>query len=109
MEANTNYYLVETKAPDGYAILTDPVQFTIEKDETSGAYKIVVDENSAGVAKTSDDDLLTLIVTNTPGTVLPSTGSIGTTPFATIGGPLFAVCAVGLGFGLRRRRGKEAK
>lgn len=109
LEANTNYYLVETKAPDGYTILTDPVQFTIEKDETSGAYKIVVDENSAGVAKTSDDDSLTLVVTNTPGHELPSTGSIGTTPFATIGGPLFAVCAVGLGFGLRRRRGKEAK
>ena len=92
------YYLEETKAPDGYQLPTSDVTFTVKNGE--------VESTSLGTGSYTDT---TITVTNSTGTVLPSTGSIGTTPFATIGGPLFAVCAVGLGFGLRRRRGKEAK
>lgn len=92
------YYLEETKAPDGYQLPTSDVTFTVKNGE--------VESTSLGTGSYTDT---TITFTNSTGTVLPSTGSIGTTPFATIGGPLFAVCAVGLGFGLRRRRGKEAK
>lgn len=91
------YTLIEKKAPDGYQLPTKNVTFTV----TAG----VIESVSDGITFTET----TITVPNSTGTVLPSTGSIGTTPFATIGGPLFAVCAVGLGFGLRRRRGKEAK
>lgn len=93
------YTLIESKAPDGYQPLANSITITV-KDGAATA---------SGTSTTWDRDTNTLSVTNNPGHELPSTGSIGTTPFATIGGPLFAVCAVGLGFGLRRRRGKEAK
>lgn len=91
------YTLIEKKAPDGYQLPTENVTFTVSE----GA----IQSNSEG----DSSEGTTITITNSTGVELPATGSIGTTPFATIGGPLFAVCAVGLGFGLRRRRGKEAK
>ena len=91
------YTLIEKKAPDGYRLPTKNVTFTVSE----GA----IQSDSEG----DSSEGTTITITNSTGVELPATGSIGTTPFATIGGPLFAVCAVGLGFGLRRRRGKEAK
>lgn len=95
------YYLKETKAPDGYNQLSDSITITISEGK-------ITSTSASNITEITGDGK-TLTVKNSPGHELPSTGSIGTTPFATIGGPLFAVCAVGLGFGLRRRRGKEAK
>ena len=102
------YYLLETEAPDGYQLLSEAIKFTITQDGSTNTLRVDSDLNGDGAA-TVVENILTLKIANQPGHELPSTGSIGTTPFATIGGPLFAVCAVGLGFGLRRRRGKEAK
>ena len=73
--ANGTYYLVETKAPDGYNKLEEP-------------YKVVVTGGNAEV-----DLSVTAKVENQAGTLLPSTGGMGTTIFYVLG----AVLVVGAG------------
>lgn len=94
--ANGTYTLTETKAPDGYQMLTSSVQITVE----AGVARI---EPTANVA--IEGNVIT--VTNTTGTELPETGGRGTN-FLTIGGLLMMAAAAG-GYVLRRRRGKEAR
>lgn len=77
--AEGTYYLHEIKAPDGYNQLDSYVTIVISKDG------IMQD----GVAV----DDLTVNVINETGTVLPSTGGMGTTLFYILGG-LMAVSAL---------------
>lgn len=86
------YYLYETKAPAHYNRLTDPVKVKISADySVDGAnvekVTISVDDVSAGSG-------MTVLVKNNAGTVLPSTGGIGTTIFYLIGGGLMVAAAV---------------
>lgn len=79
--ADGTYYLVETKAPAGYNQLDKPVKVEVH-----------VGENNAPV--TSDTQLtVTAKVENQAGTLLPSTGGMGTTIFYVLG----AVLVVGAG------------
>lgn len=94
------YYLVETKAPEGYSTC-NPIQVKIEAthaEDNDGAtasavIKINGNKNQTGVT-----------VENVKQSILPSTGGIGTTIFYVIGGILM----VGAGVILvsRRRRSK---
>ena len=69
--ADGTYYLVETKAPAGYNQLDQP-------------YTVKVNEKNTPV--TNENDLtVTATVTNKTGTVLPSTGGMGTTVFYVLG------------------------
>ena len=54
------------------------------------------------------EDIVLKNFTGAPGYVLPETGGPGTT-ILTIGGLLLMAGAVGGGYGLRRRRGKEGR
>ena len=76
LDAGT-YYLEETKAPDGYNKLTDPVIVTITED--------------GKVNETADG---TVYVSNNAGATLPSTGGMGTTLFYVIGGGLMVAAVV---------------
>ena len=58
LKGTTTYYLEETKAPDGYNILTERQAIEVTSDNTAEAN-----------------------VVNKKGGLLPSTGSIGTTMF----------------------------
>ena len=73
---NGDYYLVETKAPDGYNQLTEPHKVTVAGSST-------------------DTTKLTAIakVANSTGAELPSTGGVGTTIFYVLG----TVLVVGAG------------
>ncbi len=77
------YYLEETKAPAGYNLLKDPVTVIIN-DEGK------VNPNNEGIGLTQN----TVEVENKSGSVLPSTGGMGTTLFYVIGGILVVGAAI---------------
>ena len=81
--ANGTYYLVETKAPAGYNQLKDPVTVPVKGSDTD-TIKLTV----------------TATVENQAGTLLPSTGGMGTTIFYVLG----AVLVVGAGVLLVTRK-----
>ncbi len=91
------YFLIETKAPDGYNLLTDPIVFTVEDD---GTIKIIVDSKSA----TMDEGGTVMTVINEAGYELPSTGGSGTLPFRALGAFLSGSALWLLFLTLRRRR-----
>ena len=74
---NGTYSLIETKAPDGYNLLTSPVTVTVNGNDTSVGSLTVTEK-----------------VANSTGNTLPSTGGIGTTIFYVVGGLLVVGAAV---------------
>lgn len=83
------YYLVETKAPDGYEILESPVRITLTQNT------VVVERNNALIEGTSENsDVPTLTVKNKPGYRLPETGGTGTLYYSSGGILLMAVSLV---------------
>ena len=101
------YRLTETKAPDGYVIMTKYVYFTIAQDRTVK----LTDEAGTGDNDNEKasitgpvDGVYTITVENTPGKELPKTGGTGTAPY-TLGGIFLVVAAAFVYvFGLKRRQ-----
>lgn len=87
----TVYYLYETKAPAGYNRLTAAVRF-----EITATYSDAGDNCTSVTAAVNNDvqSSVSVNVRNNKGSILPSTGGIGTTLFYVIGGGLMAVAAV---------------
>lgn len=87
------YILEETKAPDGYNKLEKTI-------------KIIVTKNGEAKKITKDGDVVEQIdVKNNSGTILPSTGGMGTTLIYLIGGAL----VLGSGFVLANKKRAKAK
>lgn len=80
------YTITETKAPEGYNILTETLDVTITWDRETAdfTYEGAVDNN--GVAR--------ITIVNQAGDELPETGGIGTTIFYIIGGILLVAALV---------------
>lgn len=78
LDAST-YYLVETEAKDGYNKLKDPVAVTISYD--SGTNMVVIKQGELGTVSE-------VTIENGSGSLLPSTGGIGTTIFYVVGAVL---------------------
>ena len=90
------YVFKELKAPNGYNLLQEEVTVTIDwkKPENNSTECIwTVDKN--GTTLTADkNNLFTFEVENKKGSLLPSTGGIGTTIFYIIGGILVVGAAI---------------
>lgn len=81
------YVLTETKAPDGYVKLQNPITITITEDTaTEGAVSVAAkDSNSATATETDESGIVKLEVKNVKGFTLPVTGGAGTMLFSIIG------------------------
>lgn len=77
--AEGTYYLVETKAPEGYNKLTDPIKVEIKKSTTGDVNEWTL-YNKDGTEET--DKIID--VENSTGSLLPSTGGMGTIAFAVV-------------------------
>ena len=101
------YSIKETKAPSGYNL--DPNTYTIKVNWTydatskTGTFK-KDDSSSAGVAWDGTNAKATITIDNKGGSVLPSTGGIGTTIFYIVG----AILVLGAGILLVTRRRMNA-
>lgn len=86
-----NYKLIETKAPAGYnTIDPEPIPLTPTHDGDT--------VKTGGTGST-----MNLKLVDKAGSVLPSTGGIGTTLFYVVGGIVIVAAAIGIGFALKRR------
>ncbi len=94
LDADTTYYLWETKAPTGYNVLTSAVEVKAASS-TSG-------EGDAAVTTTA---FAHQDIQNNKGAELPSTGGIGTTIFYVIGGLL--VVGAGVVLVSRKKSGDD--
>ena len=83
------YYLKETKAPDGYNKLTDDIRVELTKE-----YNESTNVGTAFFAYSNVTKEDKVEVENNAGTILPSTGGMGTTIFYVVGGGLMAVAVV---------------
>lgn len=97
LDADT-YYLKETKAPAGYNQLTDPIKIvisaTVDTSENNPALTALTIKVGEGDVQngTLSTGIVAMTVENNAGSLLPSTGGIGTTIFYVVGG-LFVVAA----------------
>lgn len=93
------YWLVETKAPDGYNGVTEPIKIVIAKSNDN-------DVNNWTISKgdTPESDKI-IDIENSTGSILPGTGGMGTVIFTVIG--VVLVVAVAGSFVISRRRRAE--
>ena len=85
------HHLIETKAPDGYHLLTEPVVITVNDNGVSamcGTSSLEVQED--------ETTTYTILVTNSTGTALPETGGTGPEAYQLAGLLLMLIAAVWL-------------
>lgn len=87
------YYLKETKAPDGYNVLKTPIKIVVKGDDKTG--QIII--------KVKDEVVTQVEVQNNKGSLLPSTGGMGTTLIYVVGSIL--VLASGIVLFSKRKEG----
>lgn len=88
LDDSTDYFLYETKAPEGYNLLKEPVKFNITAEYSEDGSKLEAGYPQVTVDSGEPSKNLSTDVVNKSGSNLPSTGGIGTTIFYTIGGLL---------------------
>ncbi len=94
------YHLVETDAPDGYIMKSEPIVITVAAgtDEHSVSYVEGGSQSVSGrdVIYNSSTQTFTLVITNTNGVELPMTGGPGTMAYTLTGAMLMlaAVCVL---------------
>lgn len=91
--ATGTYYLVETEAPAGYNKLTAPIKVVITKDG---------DDWTISKGDTKEDDKI-IDVENSTGSLLPSTGGMGTIAFTVVA----ALLVLGVAVSFIRDRKRE--
>ena len=102
---NGTYYLQEVETADGYIILTDAIEFTVNVDGTVtySTGNSSFDGNPGATYETADG--IGIYISNPSGAVLPNSGGPGTLLY-TLGG-LMLIMASALMYGFRMRRGER--
>lgn len=95
--AEGTYYLVETKAPDGFNKLTAPIEVKITKSTDTDVNNWTISKDS----KVENDKIID--VENSTGSILPSTGGMGTIAFTVVA----ALLLLGVAVSFIRDRKKE--
>ena len=92
-----DYWLVETKAPDGYSGITAPIKITITKSVEADESKWTISKDGA----IEGDKIID--IENSAGTLLPGTGGMGTILFTVVGVALILVVAASFVISRRKR------
>ena len=93
LDADVEYTLVETKAPEGYNKI-DPIVFTITAEYNGEGTITNIGTNNSGISKIGETfELGTTIVNTEIGSLLPQTGGKGTKIFTIVGGVIMVVAA----------------
>lgn len=95
--AEGTYYLVETKAPDGFNKLTAPIEVKITKSTDTDANNWTISKDG-----TPETDKI-IDVANSTGSILPSTGGMGTIAFTVVA----ALLVLGVAVSFIRDRKRE--
>ena len=104
LDDQVTYYLTETKAPEGYNLLTEPVRFVITATYENGNITSVSATSSLGEIKADGNFQLSTDIVNVAGNKLPETGGTGTKVFTVAGASMMVLAAVVL-VAKRRVRG----
>lgn len=108
-----DYYLEETLAPEGYNKMEAPFKLTVKANYVTGggaldSWKVVTyaaDDSAVDANQDASDASSTrVVITNKAGTVLPTTGGIGTAVFTVLGLLLVAGGVVYLVMRNRKRK-----
>ncbi|MGO4587193.1 prealbumin-like fold domain-containing protein, partial [Arthrobacter sp. 2RAF6] len=89
------YWLLETKAPDGYSLLATPVKFTV-----AGNGSIALDTATAGTSVTANNQTITVL--DMAAVKLPAAGGPGTA--GIVGGTILGILALITSLALLFRR-----
>lgn len=100
-----DYYLKEIKAPDGYNKLKEPIKVTVSKKVEDATNQINGYLLYYTYGKNSGNGATEVQVINETGSLLPSTGGMGTTLIYLIGGAL----VLGSGIVLANKKRAKAK
>ena len=92
-----DYWLVETKAPEGYSGITAPIKITITKSGDAEVTNWTISKDG-----TVEDDKI-IDIENSAGTILPGTGGMGTILFTVVGVALILVVAASFVISRRKR------
>ncbi len=103
---NGTYYLTETKAPDGYKKLTDPVSFEITNANITAETTPVDGGKGGTVDKLTEGTGVQVI--NVKKSIFPHTGGMGTTVYYLAGGAIVALVAALAVMSIKKRQSGKA-
>lgn len=103
------YVIKETKTPAGYNTIDDITIKVVATYNTDGSIASLSVTDARGKAiegftATVDSGVISSSIVNNPGSVLPSTGGMGTVLLYTVGGLVVLIAAAGLTIALKRRQ-----